>query len=357
MVLESTPYCIALIDDAFRLVYSNQNFLRVVRHHSGKVIQVGQSLLEILPHKRHLACQLRMEEILSGQCIRVEEVLEVEGSPRTFDVSYQPLCTGHAWDRVVIFFEDVTMRKECEKKSLESQADLRQAIATRETLLSIISHDLRSPIFQLNSLLFIIQQASESRDERRLQLYAEDLEERIAHLTHTLDNLLSWSTLQRQSLEPRISRFSLNIVIDQAVGLMKPVAQRKGVSFIVKVEETIELCSDREMVAFIIRNLINNAIKFSLQKGEIVVSAVESEGRVVLSTSDQGVGVEPQRIISLREGQHMFTEPGTWGERGTGIGLKLCYEFAERLEGSLEFVSKPGRGTSVTVRLPQLLIP
>ncbi|HSH09094.1 MAG TPA: sensor histidine kinase, partial [Oceanipulchritudo sp.] len=217
--------------------------------------------------------------------------------------------------------------------------------------------DLRSPIFQLNGLLFLIRQASGTRDESRLQMQAEDLEERIAHLTHTLDNLLSWSNLQRQNLQPRITAFALQPVFEHAIGLLKPAAQRKEVRIYTKKLRELELVSDHEMVAFIVRNLINNAIKFSTEGGKIEVEAQEAPGAVTFTIADHGVGIEPHRITTLREGSHYFTEAGTWGERGTGLGLKLCFEFVDRLEGEIHIESAKGSGTIVTVRLPQLLRP
>jgi signal transduction histidine kinase len=119
----------------------------------------------------------------------------------------------------------------------------------------------------------------------------------------------------------------------------------------------VELESDREMVAFILRNLLNNAIKFSEQGGRIDIRAEAVNGAVRIMVKDQGIGIESGRISSLRSGTHSFTEAGTWGEQGTGLGLKLCYEFADRLQGNLDIRSESGKGTLVTVTLPRLLLP
>ncbi len=356
-ILESTPHCIAVLDSEFRLVYGNQNFLRFIKQVFGRNLTVGQELLAALPSDRQLRWQLRLQEVLGGQCTRIEEVLEVDGRTRYFDVAYQPLNEGEHWDKIVVYFEEITARKRKEIRLLDREKDLEEALSTRQTLLSVISHDLRSPIFQLNGLLFLIHQDAQTRDEARLQMHAEDLEERIAHLTHTIDNLLSWSTLQRQNLEPKILRFSLKDVCEHAIGLLKPVAVRKGVRIQMLKLGGVELESDREMVAFILRNLLNNAIKFSEQGGRIDIRAEAVNGAVRIMVKDQGIGIESGRISSLRSGTHSFTEAGTWGEQGTGLGLKLCYEFTDRLQGNLDIRSESGKGTLVTVTLPRLLLP
>lgn len=354
LLLESTPHSIAVFDSELKLVYANENFFRFMRSVFKRDFRPGQKILEALPQDRALKWQLRLQEVLGGQCTRLEEALEVDGQTRYFDVAYQPVNDEDHLDRIVIHFEEITARKRREKRLLDREVELEQSISTRETLLSVISHDLRSPIFQLNGLLFMIQQASETRDEARLQLYAEDLEERISHLTHTLDNLLSWSNLQRQDLKPQVRRFSLQSVFDDAVGLMKPVTQHKGVKIDIQKVAGVEPVTDREMVAFIARNLINNAIKFSNQGGKIEVIAEGNEDAISFTILDHGVGIEEKRIEGLRQGSEAFTEAGTWGERGTGLGLKTCFDFVERLKGSIEFHSSKGTGTSVTVQLPNL---
>lgn len=357
LILENSPHCIAVLDSEFQLVFCNRNFFNLIKSLFGRELYPGQSILQDLPRDRALRWQMRLQEILNGSCTRIEEVIEVQGETRYFDVAYHPLKENGSWNRIVAFFEEITARKQRERRLLDRAKELEESLATRETLLSVVSHDLRSPIFQLNGLLFMIQQAAETRDETRLQMHAEDLEERISHLTHTLDNLLSWANLQRQSLEPQISRFSLKSVFEHAIGLMKPVAQRKGVRIYTQRARNFLLNSDQEMVAFIVRNLVNNAIKFSLQGGKIEVATEEAADRVSFSISDQGIGVEPKRISTLKEGSHYYSEAGTWGERGTGLGLKTCYDFVERLEGTIDFKSIPGKGTCVTVTLPQMEIP
>ncbi len=352
-VLANLPHAWAVLDAKLRLVTCNGACEILMRQAFGGTPQPGQPLVELLPQPRRPFWQARLSEVLAGQSKRVEETLRVEGLNRTFEAICQPLPP----DRVLILFEDITAVRQRELQLENNLALLREQLATRETLLSVVSHDLRSPIFQLNGLLFLIRQAAGSRDEARLQMQAEDLEERIFHLTHTLDNLLSWSNLHRVNLEPQVTRFSLQSVLEHAAGLLKPVAQHKGVRIYMLRLRGIELQSDREMVAFMARNLINNAIKFSMQGGKVEITAEETGNRVRFAIADHGVGIPPERMAKLREGSQHFSEAGTWGERGTGLGLKLCYDFCERLGGSLRVDSAPGRGTVVSVELPQLPLP
>ncbi|MEX0331549.1 MAG: ATP-binding protein [Puniceicoccaceae bacterium] len=353
-ILESTPYCILVLDEDLRLVFGNTNFHRFIEENFGISMEPGFSLLDAVPEEKRPRYSLRLKEVLSGQCARLEESLNINGFTRYFDVTYQPLEGGTIWDKVVITFDDITSRKRREMRLLDEEAHLTNRIATRETLLSVISHDLRAPVFQLNGLLFLIRQAAESRDEARLQMQADDLEQRIAHLTHTLDNLLSWSSLQRQGLVPQVTQFQLKPVFEHAIGLLKPSAHQKDVRIYCKGLNATELVSDREMVAFLVRNLINNAIKFSHNSGKVEVTVSQTREGVCFTVKDFGVGMRPDRIDSLKDGENYFSETGTWGEHGTGLGLSLCAEFVKRLKGVMAFDSSPGKGTLVTVTLPQM---
>lgn len=361
LILNSSPHNIYVLDADLRLVFANENCVRFIRDAKGVQLERGMEVLDILEPEHRKVWKKRFTEVLAGQCGRVEETFLLDGKARSFDISYQPLNRGNRnWNRVVVFFEEITARVQREWKQKQLEGELRETIATRETLLSVISHDLRSPIFQLNGLLYIIQQAAEERDEARLQMQAEDLEERIMHLTHTLDNLLSWSNVRRKDFTPQVRKFPVRPVVEHAIGLLKPAAFRKGLMIQTSGLNGVNLVSDREMVAFIIRNLLNNAIKFSRQSGRIEVT-VESDTpeHVEFSVRDYGVGMEPDRILSLKEGNQFISEAGTWGERGTGLGLRLCYSFVDRLNGRIFIHSDKGptSSTKVIVRLPKLALP
>jgi signal transduction histidine kinase len=353
-ILESTPHCVFVLDSRFRLLFANGNFLRFTKSNFNLVPERGDRVIQLLPSKYAGAWRERFKEIVNGQCGRVEEVLFIKSEARCFDVCYQPLNVDGKTDRVVVFFEEITERRRQELKQKQTEKALHEVIATRETLLSVISHDLRSPIFQLNGLLFLIQQSVENRDEARIKMQAEDLEERIGHLTHTLDNILSWSNIRRSSFRPTLAEFSLASTVENAVGLLKPAAVRKGIKIHTEIPEGLILNSDREMVAFVIRNLINNAIKFSLKGGKVELTVRESDTGLEMVFQDYGVGMDPKRIQEMREEDSYFSEVGTWGESGTGLGLRLCIDFLQRLDGRLTVDSGKNKGTTVSVWVPNV---
>lgn len=353
LICGNSPFAVFCIDRNYRLLYANLRFFEFIQDNFETRLKTGDCALDLLPKSRRSMWQSRLDEVFGGQYLRVEEVMESEYGARFFDVAYQPILHPDGNELVIVYFDEVTVRRRREQKLKATEDALRGVIQARETLLSVISHDLRSPIFQLNALLYNIRASSKARDEQRLQMHAEDLEERVAHLTHTLDNLLSWSNLNRQNVLPQVSEFSVSALCDHAIGLFKPNAQRKRLKIVLNADpKDAKLRSDPELVAFIVRNLVNNAIKFSMEGGTVAIDAVVSATGLELKVVDRGTGISSKKLSSLKAHKSLESEAGTLGERGTGLGLSLTYEFVQRLHGLVDISSKKGRGTCVLVDIP-----
>ena len=107
-------------------------------------------------------------------------------------------------------------------------------------------------------------------------------------------------------------------------------------------------------MAFLVRNLVGNSIKFSQQSGKIEISGEETRDGIRFVVRDHGVGMQLNQLDRYGKADSYPSQSGTWGERGTGLGLKLCYEFVSRLEGSIEIGPAEGGGTQATVDLPRI---
>lgn len=320
----------------------------------GCELEVDKPAFEAMPKREAAEWGLRCQESLNAEGGPWELVLDGEGGTRTYRVRAKTASSGgKVNDCLVLHFSDYTKDKQRELEQKVKFEEMRDALETRSTLLSMISHDLRSPIFQLNGLLFMIRRATEERDESRILMYAEDLEERTLHLTHTIDNVLSWSSLQRNALKPRVSQFNFKEELKHIIGLCRPLSLAKGIHVSTEdVDADLEVESDRQMVAFILRNLLANAIKFSPEGGKVTVGAGYVGKTVQFSVADNGIGFAPGELDDFRSGKQGSGRLGTHGERGSGLGLKLSKQFAEILQGSINFISAKGEGTVATVRVP-----
>jgi len=228
----------------------------------------------------------------------------------------------------------------------------RQASITKDKIFSIISHDLRSPINTIAGFLNILGAKMSSVGDIELRRLATEVTESTERLTSFLDDLLKWSMSQLGQLQPDIKRVDIRKIVQENYALVKPQLKSKNIHFKASVPSDIEVYADNNMLRLILRNLISNAIKFTRKDGYIAVVLKKlKDGRPVLEVSDDGVGMSEEKL------RHLFDFKGSGingssSQKGAGLGLVLCKEFAQLLGGDITAKSVPGEGTSFKVYLP-----
>lgn len=168
-----------------------------------------------------------------------------------------------------------------------------------------------------------------------------------------LDNLLTWSYAQIGNQKIKIESVPICQIIRDNEKLFRPTMEQKELSLEINLLETMTYVDgDTNMLDFIIRNLVNNAIKFSNKGGEITVNVEKNDKIVKISVADTGVGMS-DKILGLlfQEDKHISTQ-GTANEKGTGLGLILCKDFINQQNGNIEVHSKEGEGSTFSFTVP-----
>lgn len=351
---EEFPRCVFLVNKQSELVFANRLAKSFFRENYSKELELGQSFLTGLPVEvvEHWAARIREAFDLDpseGWDFRTDEI-----SGCFYEIDFRSMISEGRLCAVLVF-EDISERCRKENQLLEMHQALQDANKTRDTIFSILGHDLRSPISQLNALLFLLRQAPEKFGRETVEKYIVNLEDATHHLSIALENLLHWSSLHRLSIEPRFELFDAGMTAQESAGLLRLSAERKKIELLVRTPSPLEWVSDRDMLAYIQRNLVANAIKFSPRGGKVILEQrVEESGGFTLKVQDNGMGMSPEQLEKVRSASRVVSTAGTLGERGLGLGLNLCREFADKLEGSLLIESEEGEGTTVTLRLPLL---
>lgn len=240
---------------------------------------------------------------------------------------------------------------EHQREEMQTQAEnLQELNNLKSKLFSVISHDLRGPIGNLQSLLDMVTRRIMTPEE--FISVSHKLKENLNVTQRTLENLLSWSLSQMEGLKTEQDQFNIRHLIDEACRLLEEVAQRKNITLETSAETSIPVLADHNQIQLIIRNLLHNAIKFSREDGTVVVTAETDDDYCHVSIKDNGIGMTPMETNMVLEKNQHFTKTGTHQEKGTGLGLMLCQEFVKRNGGSLTIESSPGEGTSVSFTVP-----
>ena len=220
---------------------------------------------------------------------------------------------------------------------------------TKDKLLSIISHDLRNPITNTQTILSLINKGALTEEESKTLL--EQLETQYINTTGLLDNLLGW--LKSQITGKELEKTDINVYelmngmhLEQKIALM-----RKRIKFINSSTTDASIMAEKEMIKIIFRNLITNAIKFTPLDGRIEVSFSLDEQFTYVHIKDNGIGMS-EDILNKVNAQKYFTRTGTLQEKGSGFGLILVRDLLQKQGGILLIESAKGEGSIVTVKLP-----
>lgn len=229
------------------------------------------------------------------------------------------------------------------------ELQLAQENANRDKILSILSHDLRGPIANLVSLTKLFQQERLTIEElnKVMVIISQD----VNHTFDLLETILTWAKSNFQKLETNLRETNVRGLILSVLDLVKGDMKNKNLDIELMVSSHY-INTDPGILNIVTRNLISNAIKFSLPGGKIIVRTEAFGSELLIKVQDFGTGMNAEAIGFITTDQP-FSKAGTFREQGFGLGLRLCREFLPLIGGVLTIESIEGNGTTMTVRLPQ----
>jgi signal transduction histidine kinase len=229
--------------------------------------------------------------------------------------------------------------------------ELRKLNETKDRIFSIISHDLRGPVGSFYSVLDYLKASPETNASVREQMMGL-LHQSAANTFNLLENLLSWSKSQLQSLKARPELIDVHNIILECINLMATAALHKNITIQYTNNKSCIAFADGNMISTVIRNLLTNAVKFTPTKGLIIIKLKTYPNFVEIEVVDNGVGIPPENLNKLFKTIEHFTTHGTNSEKGSGLGLLLCKEFVEQNGGTIQVSSELGKGTTFSFKLP-----
>ncbi|WP_183579664.1 tetratricopeptide repeat protein [Mucilaginibacter sp. X5P1] len=237
------------------------------------------------------------------------------------------------------------------KNISEQNERLEELVLVKDRLFSIIGHDLRGPIHALYQMINVLKEEDLSKEES--EFWIEKAGEYLTITSHLLENLLYWAKSQMDGIYTNPANFDVQKVIEQNIMLIKARAVEKKVTVTAMNIIAPEIVyGDETMIDIVVRNLVENAVKFSKAGGVVTIGAEKKESLTLITVKDNGKGIPEEAQAKIFDKLSSYTTFGTASEKGSGLGLLLCKELVEKNNGTLWFESKTGIGSSFHFTIP-----
>jgi len=234
----------------------------------------------------------------------------------------------------------------------KQRQDLSEANGFKDKVLSIISHDLKSPLSSLAGMLNLMKLTSISEIERTDVV--NNLETALNNTHNLLDNILDWADKHQRNPNETIE-IELYSSVEEIFELFKYQAGIKEIHLRNKTQRGYFVNTNKNMIQLVLRNLISNAIKFTPKNGSITISMKEEFQNLLIYVADTGIGMSQETMNNLFKVDKYTTTLGTENEKGTGLGLKLCKEFVGKFNGEFSVASELNMGSTFTVKLKNII--
>lgn len=237
----------------------------------------------------------------------------------------------------------------------QSKIELENSKKENDNVFSIITHDLRSPLSSIISVNEMIQFDYDEMSKEQLKPFIISIYESVNNLERLLTNLLSWSRVRNGQIRPNRTNIKLFDVVDDAYCELASEIENKKVNFNFDISSKLEVFIDSRIFNKVLINVFRNALKYSFPEGEVkVFISNNSLNYITLSIQDFGIGIDKREQYKLFNNDIPVVREGTAGEKGTGLGLRVCKSFMNLNGGDIMLESDKGKGTTIMLKIPKV---
>jgi PAS domain S-box-containing protein len=307
---------------------------------------IGKTVREVLPNTEEYWIETYGNVALTGVPIHYENY------SKELDKYFSVYAFSPRKNHFAVMVTDVTRRTKEVKIIQRQNEELKEVSAAKDKLFSIIAHDLRGPFAGFMGLLEGLVEDIDNFEKDDIIRSAKVMSQNAKKIFELLNNLLEWSRLQLGKIDFCPEEINLFLIVEEMEELFRPTLAGKCITFKNNAGPEISVFWDKNMLSTVLRNLISNAIKFTMKGGCIEVNIQSHRTVTEIYVTDTGIGIPESALPGLFSTNGTFTTPGTEDEKGTGLGLMLCNELITKNKGSLKVVSELGKGSSFIISLP-----
>ena len=273
------------------------------------------------------------------------QIRDIDNVMRAVQIKVASLVKGQSHLGYTFLITDLT-----DIRAKEQELELLNR--TKDRLFAIIGHDLRKPALAFRGISQKVNFLIRQKEFDTLKEFGHSLEKSAFSLNNLLDNLLNWALGQRNVLPYQPMPINVTEAIKDIHKVFSQIATNKGIDLVIDIEKDSTIFGDPNAFTTIVRNLLDNAIKYTPVGGTVELSTQAFEQGVLVKIADTGVGIKEERLESLFQLEQNKNTKGTNGETGSGLGLILVKDLVELNKGTINVVSNWNKGTSFEIFLP-----
>ncbi|WP_110112326.1 MHYT domain-containing protein [Bacillus sp. CGMCC 1.16541] len=349
-LIDNLKIGIAVTDENRKIILLNDTFcemLGIKGNYDSYIGQSGRSLYERYVNKFSGFEEQSITKIVRNRKIVTEQMETVDG--HSYIRTYIPFPINDQNHGNLWVYEEVTERRKMEQAIIRAKEEAEQANMAKSEFLSKMSHELRTP---LNGVLGFAQLLElEPTLDKKQQQFVQQILSGGRHLLHLMNEILDLSRIETGKLHLEFDVMYIEEIIHEAVQMVQPLANTKKI----RIDQELEDCQqhavpvDPVRLKQILLNLLENAIKYNREGGEVIVTCKKVNDELVVHICDTGIGFPPEEYNQIFDS--FYRVQGT-KEDGTGIGLSLVKQFVELMDGQLGVTSKVGEGSDFWFSLP-----
>ncbi len=319
------------------LNYVNQGYSVKLRDQADQYTQLTETRIQIQNDKE--------KEIIALQTQKNEDALNAKQSRTAFLGIVAFLLALSALSMYLI-----SRRKNREISNQKNE--LNEINNVKDTLFQIIGHDLKKPSINFRNVSKNINYLLDKKDYNRLQALGEEVDQDAKSLYNLTDNLLNWALMQKDAVRIQPQKVNLHEIVNYNLDLFQSLAKRKNITLDNNLDQNVTAHVDRNSIDTIVRNLLDNAIKYTPDSGSISIYSESKDGMIQIKVKDNGIGMTKSLMNEINASRTVQSSKGTDGEKGSGIGLQLVKQLINKNKGTLRIESMQGQGSVISIQLP-----
>lgn len=344
---ENSQDCITRYDREHHHIYMNKAGLELRGLSKEQILGKTHRESGIYEEEQIEMMEKSIESVFETKQPQYEQFSMEQPQGRTYyDLRFFPeFNSGNEVGSVIGVSRDITELKQSEIELLQLNID-------KDRFISILGHDLKSPLLTLLSFSELLAENIQDYDKSEIQSIVTEMMQSTKITYKLLEDILTWTKAQSGKIPYNPKKVFFAEICENTIEVLEPNAAAKSITLSCRVTDSLTVFADNDMLRTILRNLLSNAIKFTNKGGEINIKAEENPAYVCISVSDNGIGIAPENLTKLFKMTEVISTQGTAREKGTGLGLLLCQEFVVKHGGKIWAESEGGKGSVFNFTLP-----